>query len=77
MHEIVCILVMEVITMRTTLELPKELIDEAMIITKSKTKTELIKMALLNIINQEKRNGLINFHGKVDLEMDLDILRKR
>lgn len=63
--------------MRTTLDLPKELIDEAMTITKSKTKTELIKMALLNVINQEKRNGLINFHGMVDLDIDLDILRKR
>jgi len=63
--------------MRTTLDIPKELIDEAMIITKSKTKTELIKMALLNVINQEKRNSLINFHGKIDLEIDMDILRKR
>ncbi len=63
--------------MRTTMDLPKELIDEAMIITKSKTKTELIKRALQNVINQEKRNGLINFHGKVDLDIDLDMLRKR
>lgn len=63
--------------MRTTLDLPKELVDEAMVITNSKTKTELIKMALVNVINQEKRNGLINFHGKVDLDVDLDILRKR
>lgn len=70
-------IITEVIYMRTTLDLPKELIDEAMTITKSKTKTELIKMALLNVINQEKRNGLINFHGMVDLDIDLDILRKR
>ncbi len=42
--------------MRTTLDLPKELVDEAMVITNSKTKTELIKMALVNVINQEKRN---------------------
>jgi len=63
--------------MRTTLDLPKELVDEAMLITKSKTKTELIKAALFNVINQEKRNKLINFHGKVDLDIDLDILRKR
>jgi hypothetical protein len=63
--------------MRTTLDIPRELVDEAMAVTKSKTKTELIKMALQNIINQEKRNQLINFHGKVDLDIDLDILRKR
>lgn len=63
--------------MRTTLDLPKELVNEAMLITKSKTKTELIKAALLNVINQDKRNKLINFHGKVDIDIDLDILRKR
>lgn len=63
--------------MRTTLDLPKELVDKAMAVTRSKTKTELIKMALQNVINQEKRNQLINFHGKIDTDIDLDVLRKR
>lgn len=63
--------------MRTTLDIPEDLVNEAMTITHSKTKTELIKTALVNLINQEKRNQLINFHGKVDLDIDLDILRKR
>ena len=63
--------------MRTTLDLPKELVDEAMSVVKVKTKTELIKLSLLNLINQNKRNKLIDFHGKLDLDIDLDILRKR
>lgn len=63
--------------MRTTLDLPNELIEEAMIITNAKTKTQLITMALENIIKQERFNKLINFHGKIDLEIDLDSLRKR
>ncbi len=63
--------------MRTTLDIPNDLIEEAMLITKAKTKTELIKGALLNIIKQEKINKLIDFHGKVDMDIDLDILRKR
>ena len=63
--------------MRTTLDLPRELVEEAMTITKAKTKTELIKKSLLNIINQEKRSRLIAFHGKLDLDIDLNILRKR
>ncbi len=63
--------------MRTTLDLPKELVDEAMSVVNVKTKTELIKLSLLNLINQEKRNKLIDFHGSVDLDIDLDILRKR
>ncbi|MBN1646803.1 MAG: type II toxin-antitoxin system VapB family antitoxin [Spirochaetales bacterium] len=63
--------------MRTTLDLPNELIDEAMQITHAKTKTELIKLALTNIIQQEKINKLINFHGAIDLDIDLNVLRKR
>lgn len=63
--------------MRTTLDIPANLINEAMEITHAKTKTELIKIALENIIKQEKINKIINFHGTVDLEIDLDSLRKR
>ena len=63
--------------MRTTLDIPNDLIDKAMIITHAKTKTELIKIALENIIKQEKRNKIINFHGKLDLDINLNDLRKR
>ncbi len=63
--------------MRTTLDLPIDLIQDAMLITKAKTKTQLITMALENIIKQERINKLIKYHGKVDLEIDLSALRKR
>ena len=63
--------------MRTTLDIPKDLIDEAMSITHARTKTELIKLALTNIIDQNKRNKLINYHGRLNLDIDLDQLRKR
>lgn len=63
--------------MRTTLDLPEELIDQAMNITHAKTKTELIKMALENIINQEKRNKLLKYHGKINIDIDLNTLRNR
>jgi hypothetical protein len=63
--------------MRTTLDLPEDLINKAMDITHAKTKTELIKLALENIINQEKRNALIKFHGKIDLDIDINNLRNR
>jgi Arc/MetJ family transcription regulator len=63
--------------MKTSIDLPDELIEEAMLITSSKTKIEAIKKALLNIIEQEKRKKLINYKGKIDLTIDLDILRKR
>lgn len=63
--------------MRTTLDLPESLIDEAMSLTHVKTKTDLIKLALQNLIQKEKIKDLKNFFGKVDLEIDLDELRSR
>ncbi len=63
--------------MRTTLDLPETLIDEAMALTHIQTKTDLIKTALLNLIQKEKIKDLKNFFGKVDLEIDLDTLRNR
>lgn len=63
--------------MKTTIDLPDELIQEAMIATSSKTKIEAIKKALQAIIEQERRQKLINYKGKIDLDLDLDTLRKR
>jgi Arc/MetJ family transcription regulator len=63
--------------MRTTLELPDELVNEAMMITRSKTKTELIKTALRNLIQKEKIKSIRQYFGKVDLDIDLDTMRKR
>ena len=63
--------------MRTTLDLPEELINEAMKITKANTKTDLIKLALYNIIQKNKIKSLKNYKGKVNLDIDLNILRAR
>ena len=63
--------------MRTTLDLPESLVKEAMTLTHIKTKTDLIKIALQNLIQREKIKDLKNYFGKVDLEIDLNILRNR
>jgi Arc/MetJ family transcription regulator len=63
--------------MRTTLELPDALVNEAMSITNIPTKTALIKYALENVIQREKIKGLANYFGKINLDLDLDKLRKR
>jgi hypothetical protein len=63
--------------MRTTLELPDALVNEALILTKIPTKTELMKIALENIIQREKIKELANYFGKITLDVDLDKLRKR
>jgi len=63
--------------MRTTLELPDTLINEAMSLTQISTKTEVIKYALENIIQREKIKGLTGYHGKLNLDINLDKLRNR
>ncbi|MDR0617216.1 MAG: type II toxin-antitoxin system VapB family antitoxin [Endomicrobium sp.] len=40
--------------MRTTLDLPEQLINKAMALTHISTKTEVIKIALENLIEREK-----------------------
>jgi hypothetical protein len=63
--------------MRTTLDLPESLLQEAMALTNIQTKTELIKTALLNLIQREKVKNLKDYFGKVDLGIDLNMLRDR
>lgn len=63
--------------MRTTLDLSDSLLEEAMALTKIRTKTEVITRALENLIQKEKLQQLKNYYGKIDLDIDLDALRKR
>lgn len=63
--------------MRTTLDIPKKLMDEAMKVTGAKTKSQMIKDALQAEIDRVKRKRLISRKGTVDLDIDLDSLRDR
>lgn len=63
--------------MKTTIDLPESLINKAMKATASKTKVEAIKKALENIISLEERKKLLRFRGKIDLDIDLEVLRER
>ncbi len=63
--------------MRTTLDLSDTLLEEAMALTKITTKTEVITQALENLIQKEKLQQLDHYYGKVDIDIDLDALRKR
>lgn len=63
--------------MRTTIDLPHKLVDEAMQVTHCKTKTDLLKLALSNIIQMKKIQAIKNYQGKVQLDIDLDNLRNR
>lgn len=63
--------------MRTTLDIPKKLMDEAMKVTGAATKSQLIKDALQGEIDRARRKRLITKKGTVDLDINLDTLRDR
>ena len=63
--------------MRTTLDLPQDLIEEAMKAAKINTKTKVIITALEDLIRKSKISGLKEFKGKVDLDIDLNAVRGR
>ena len=63
--------------MRTTLDLPEDLLEEAMKTTHIQTKTKVIITALEELIRKSKISELKKFKGKVDLDIDLDIIRGR
>ena len=63
--------------MRTTLDIPENLISEAMKVTKARTKTEVIKFALENIIQKNKLKKIKSYRGELELDINLDLLRKR
>ena len=64
--------------MRTTLDLPENLVTEAMKATHIRTKTKVIITALEELIRKSKIAELKQFKGTVDdLDIDLNILRGR
>lgn len=63
--------------MRTTLDLPENLLDEAMKVTQTKTKTAVIVKALEELVRKSKISDIKKYRGKIDLDVDLDELRDR
>ncbi len=63
--------------MRTTLDLPIDLLDEAMKATHIKTKTKVIIIALEELIRKSKIAELKEYKGKIDLDIDLNTIRGR
>lgn len=63
--------------MRTTLDLPASLISEAMKVSHQRTKTAVIVTALEEYVRKNRIQELRHYRGKVDLDVDLNTLRKR
>ena len=63
--------------MRTTLDLPEDLLREAMRTTHINTKTKVIITALEGLIRKSKISELKQYKGKIDVDIDLDTVRGR
>ncbi|NNJ91845.1 MAG: type II toxin-antitoxin system VapB family antitoxin [Gammaproteobacteria bacterium] len=63
--------------MRTTLDLPEKLLNEAMKVTHTETKTAVIIKALEELVRKSKISELKKYRGKIKLDIDLDNIRDR
>ena len=63
--------------MRTTLDLPDELLEEARKLLGFKSKTDTVVVSLQELIRRKRIEELKNLAGKVELEIDLDASRRR
>lgn len=63
--------------MRTTLDLPEDLINEAKELLGYKSKTDTIVFALKELIRRHKIEELIGMFGKVKIDIDIPASRER
>ena len=63
--------------MRTTVDIPEEIMKEALRTSQVKTKTMVIVLGLKELINRHKLDQLRALRGKVKLAVDLGKSRKR
>lgn len=63
--------------MRITLDLPEELLDEAMKVSQIKTKSQVIITALEALIRRTRIAEIKTYKGKIYLDSNLDTIRGR
>ena len=63
--------------MRTTIDIPEDLLHEAMRCTHVKTKTSAIILGLKELLRRGKIDHLRALRGKLDLDIDLKSSRRR
>ncbi|MBI3322303.1 MAG: type II toxin-antitoxin system VapB family antitoxin [Candidatus Omnitrophica bacterium] len=63
--------------MRTTVDLPGELLAEAMRVSHIRTKTTAITLGLQELINKYRLDALRTLRGKIDLRIDIRKSRRR
>jgi hypothetical protein len=63
--------------MRTTLDLPEELLEEARRLLGFKSKTDTVVLSLTELIRRRRIDELKNLAGKIDLQLDVPASRRR
>lgn len=61
---------------RTNIELNDKLVNEAMKLTKKKTKKEVVNFALEELVRKTKRKKILEIEGKIKWVGNLDETRK-
>ncbi len=63
--------------MKTTLEIPRELLDQAQMVANVKTKTQAIIVALTEMILRRKSTDLLILKGSLKSNFDFKSLRRK
>ena len=63
--------------MRTTLDLPDNLVEEAQKLLGFKSKTDTVVLSLTELIRRRRLDELKSLMGKIDLDLDLESSRRR
>jgi hypothetical protein len=63
--------------MRTTLDIPQALLDEAVELLQFKSKTDAVVVALRELIRRRRLDELKALAGHIPLEIDLAVGRRR
>ena len=63
--------------MKTSVELPDNLLRQAMRAARVKTKREVVTLALEELIKRSQGSALKKYKGKINLDINLDELRGR
>ena len=61
--------------MRTNIVLDDNLVEEALRLTGTTTKREVVDLALRRLVQLERQRAVLDLEGKVSWEGDLDVLR--
>lgn len=63
--------------MRTNIDLDDKLVEQALQLSKAKTKKEVVSLALDNFVKMLQRQQLLSLRGKVAWDGDLDAMRQQ